>query len=151
MPDDLTFHMGEYPARIPGDRLYATNHMWVEAAGSERRCGFTAYAVRLLQDVYFLEWTVDPGQTLAFRQQIGMIESSKAEAELYAPFAGAITALNEELLEDPSAINLETYGAGWLFHMQADFSAALSPAEYIELLESVWEETQRTIKGQLND
>ncbi len=63
MSDDLIFMMGKYEARIPADRWYAPNHLWLkpkEADGqSPFRVGFTAYSVRMLQDVYFLEWAID--------------------------------------------------------------------------------------------
>jgi glycine cleavage system H lipoate-binding protein len=59
MSDELVFMMGKFAAKVPTDRLYAKNHMWGERRGDVIRCGFTAYAVRLLQDVYFLDWGVD--------------------------------------------------------------------------------------------
>ena len=58
---------------------------------------------------------------------------------------------NEELLEDPSKINVDTYGDGWLFEINGSGNELLSPGDYIEHLDSVWEVTQRTIKGQLNE
>ena len=150
MPDDLVFMMGKFPASMPRDRRYARNHMWCLPTGTGYRFGFTAYAVRLLQDVYFLEWCVDAGADVGYRQQIGSIESSKAESALYAPMTGRIVEFNQELLSDPSGINLENYGKGWLFHMQGDPSTMLSPEEYVKFLEEGWEATQRTIKGQLH-
>lgn len=144
--------MGEFPALIPVDRLYAKNHMWAQPqADGSFRFGFTAYAVRLLQDVYFLEWNVDPGTNLAERQEIGAIESKKAESALYSPMAGRLTCFNATLMSDPSAINVDKYGEGWLFEMQGDGGHLLSPDAYVEHLDSVWEVTQRTIKGQLNE
>ena len=58
---DRTFLMGKYEARIPTDRVYSDNHLWLQADGepNQYRVGFTAYSVRLLQDVYFLEWSID--------------------------------------------------------------------------------------------
>jgi len=151
MAESLPFMMGEYRAEFPTDRRYARNHMWALPVAADRyRFGFTAYAVRLLQDVYFLDWEVTAGATLAAQQEIGQIESQKAEASLYAPVAGTLTELNGVLLKDPSAINVDRYGAGWLFELVADDADLLSPAEYLDHLEAVWDVTQRTIKGQLN-
>ncbi len=150
MSDNLVFAMGEYEALFPTDRQYAQNHMWAESRNGVYRCGFTAYAVRLLQDVYFLEWCVDEGSELGQRQQIGAIESKKAESDLFAPMAGRLTQINEQLLEDPSAINVDKYGEGWLFELAADDPELLSPEGYLEHLAAVWEITQRTIKGQLS-
>ena len=64
MNHPLVFMMGEFEALFPTDRQYAKNHMWAVRQSDPRyRFGFTAYAVRLLQDVYFLEWMVDEGVT----------------------------------------------------------------------------------------
>jgi glycine cleavage system H protein len=147
---DLVFLMGAFEARFPTDRAYCTNHMWAQPRGHAHRFGFTAYAVRLLQDVYFLEWCVDEDAHLRHRQPIGSIESKKAESELYAPAAGQLVRFNDELLRDPSAINVDKYGHGWLFEMRLIGDNLLSPEEYVQHLDSVWEITQRTIKGQLS-
>jgi glycine cleavage system H protein len=151
LSDELTFMMGQFEARFPTDRLYAKNHMWAARAAGLLRFGFTAYAVRLLQDVYFLDWSIDAGTMLREKQCLGSIESKKAESDLYAPAAGRLVRFNESLLSDPSAINVDKYGEGWLFEMQTETAPLLSPAAYIEHLNSVWEVTQRTIKGQMNE
>ncbi len=147
---ELVFMMGEFAACIPTDRQYCSNHMWAQRFGHVYRFGFTAYAVRLLQDVYFLEWCVDDDTPVSLRQQIGSIESKKAESDLYAPVAGRLVRFNAALMDDPSAINVDKYGDGWLFEMETGGEKLLSPQGYLGHLESVWEITQRTIKGQLN-
>lgn len=151
MSEPLVFMMGNFEAKFPADRLYAKNHMWARPQGPSIRFGFSAYAVRLLQDVYFLDWIVDAGTLLREKQQIGAIESKKAESDLFAPLPGVLTEFNQELLADPSAINVDTYGAGWLFDMQSAAESLLSPDAYLEHLAGVWEVTQRTIKGQMNE
>jgi glycine cleavage system H protein len=143
--------MGKFEAEFPTDRQYARNHMWAQRQGDVIRFGFTAYAVRLLQDVYFLDWIVAEGTELGEKQEIGQIESKKAESSLYAPVAGRLIRFNQELLSDPSAINVDKYGGGWLFEMKCQQPTLLSPPEYIEHLTAVWEVTQRTIKGQMNE
>ena len=160
MSDELIFMMGKFEARFPKDRKYAKNHMWATPADAGApvtgevqlwRFGFSAYAVRLLQDVYFLDWTIDEGTVLKERQPIGNIESSKAESELYAPAAGLLVEFNQELLTDPSGINVDKYGRGWLFSMQTPGETLLSPEEYLVHLESAWKVAERTIKGQMNE
>jgi glycine cleavage system H protein len=149
--EELVFHMGKYAARIPTDRRYARNHMWAQAVGAGWRFGFSAYAVRLLQDVYFLDWHVSAGAQLAERQEIGEIESSKAESALYSPLAGTLREFNAVLLKDPSAINVDTYGPGWLFTLDGPGDGLLSPEEYLKHLEGSWKIAERTIKGQMNE
>ncbi len=151
MSEPLIFMMGKFEARFPTDRKYARNHMWAQADGGAPRFGFSSYAVRLLQDVYFLEWSIDPGTQLREKQEIGSIESSKAESALYAPMAGRLTEFNESLLADPSAINVDNYGQGWLFAMAGSGDQLLSPEAYLLHLEAAWKVAERTIKGQFNE
>ncbi len=157
MPD-LTFLMGKFEARIPTDRVYSDNHLWLQAEDEsgrgeltmkKYRVGFTAYSVRLLQDVYFLEWSIDPHTAVYKKQEIGEIESSKAVSTLYAPADGTILDFNERLLNDPSTINTDGYAAGWLFRIQTDANL-LTPDEYMRHLDAGWEKTQSLIKGQYN-
>jgi glycine cleavage system H protein len=149
MSANLVFMMGEFEVRIPMDRMYSENHLWLKPSGDSYQVGFTAYSVRLLQDVYFLDWSIDPNTEVQHRKEIGEIESSKALSSLYSPFSGRVLEFNESLLEDPSTINTDNYGAGWLFHFQTE-SPPLGPEKYVKLLEGGWEETQRHLKGQIN-
>jgi len=150
MPGNPTFFMGKFPALLPGGLLYARNHMWARSEGGRLRFGFTSYAVRLMQDVYFLDWQVSAGDRVELLQQIGHIETSKAVSDLFAPAAGVLAAFNAALLDDPSGINVDGYGAGWLFEMGAAPEGLLTAAEYHQFLADNWEKTQRMIKGKIN-
>ncbi len=147
---DLVFMMGKYEARFPVDRSYAKSHVWLLGTAPGYRVGLTAYAVRLLQDVYFLDWTIDPESRVRLKEEIGQIESSKAVSSLYAPAEGFIARFNPDLMNDPSLINTDPYGAGWLFEFETT-SPLLSPAEYYAHLEATWETTQRLLKSQYNE
>lgn len=151
MPDDLIFLMGKFEARLPAGLRYCKNHMWCRTADDGTHVfGFTSYAIRLMQDVYFLEWKIDPGTAVRARQEMGFIESSKAQSELYAPVPGTVQAFNTELLNDPSGINADGYGAGWLFSMQADLADTLDAEGYHAHLSATWEQTQRMLKKQVH-
>lgn len=150
MPDDVTFMMGKFAARLPGDLLYARNHMWRRPSDGGSRFGFTSYAVRLMLDVYFLDWCVDEGMDLTLKQKIGNIETSKAVSDLFAPIAGTMARINRDLLKDPSAINVDGYGPGWLFEMSGDVFGLMDAPGYAEFLAGEWEKAQRVIKGQIN-
>lgn len=147
--DSLTFLMGKFSARLPKDRQYCRNHMWCQSGGDRHRFGFTAYAVRLMQDVYFLDWSVNAGDTLQQLQPIGHIETSKATADLFAPVAGTLVTFNNDLLADPAHINVDSYGAGWLFDMSGPASGVLAAEEYYQFLEQNWDKTQRMLKGHM--
>ncbi|MDB4862816.1 MAG: glycine cleavage system protein H [Pirellulaceae bacterium] len=151
--DCLTFMMGEFEAVFPVDRYYAKNHMWAAKVDQGYRFGFSSYAVRLLQDVYFLDWYFDAPASVRFQQEIGSIESKKAESSLYAPLTGELNEFNPALMADPSHINLDNYGEGWLFELtesSENDETLMTVEEYLTHLEKVWIVTQRTIKGQMN-
>lgn len=150
MADEIVFMMGKFPAPIPRDRKYVESHLWLQPAGASYRVGFTAYSVRLLQDVYFLNWSIDPQTRVRKKQELGEIESSKALSTLYAPRNGEVGSFNEALLNDPSTINTDNYGAGWLYELSTT-EPLLTAEEYLKVLEEGWEATQRMIKGQINE
>lgn len=151
MSQSLVFMMGDFEAEIPNDRVYVRNHMWAVSVGENTyRFGLSAYAVRLLQDVYFIEFSVDAGARILSRQEMGSIESKKAESGIYSPAEGILKQINPEVLSDPSAINVDKYGDGWLFEMEQVQAELLSPSDYVAHLANAWEVAQRTIKGQAN-
>lgn len=150
MADLLTFLMGKFQAVLPGDLLYARNHMWCRREAERSRFGFTSYAVRLMQDVYFLDWVVNAGDAVGLLQQVGHIETSKAVSDLFAPLAGKLVQFNQELLKDPTPINVDGYGEGWLFEMTGAAGELLTAAEYHSFLAENWDKTQRMIKGKIN-
>jgi glycine cleavage system H protein len=104
----------------------------------------------LLQDVYFLEWSIDQDTIVRDQQEIGEIESAKAVSSMFPPCAGKVASFNPQLLNDPSGINADNYGSGWLYEFEPAANL-LSAAEYVEFLNSAWEDAQRTIKGQVNE
>lgn len=142
--------MGKFEAKIPTDRHYLESHVWLQPQGESFRLGFTSYAVRLLQDVYFLDWQIDPDTAVRKKQTIGEIESSKAVSTLYAPADGHIIRFNEALLNDPSLINADNHDRGWLYEMATE-ARLLTPQEYIQSLEAGWEKTERMLKNQYNE
>src|SRR4051794_37756205 len=152
MAESLTFHMGKYAAVLPADLRYARNHLWARPEAGAWRFGFTSYAVRLMQDVYFLSWSIDEGDAGKRMQEIGHVESSKAESDLFAPLAGTLLRFNAQLLSYPSAINVSNHEDGWLFDLQAeDDSPLMSVEQYHQFLSDNWENTQRLIKGKINE
>ena len=151
MSEPLFFMMGQYKASVPDDRMYSPRHLWLQESEFGRyRVGFTSYSVRLLQDVYFLEWSIDPGTIVRDKQEIGEVESAKAISSMFPHFAGKVLEFNQKLLNDPSGINADNYGSGWLYEFETSASS-LSATGYVEFLKSAWDDAQKTIKGQINE
>ena len=110
-------------------RRFTKSHEWIEIDGDIGTVGITLHAVEQLGDLVFVEVKA-PGTTLEAGEQAVTVESVKAAAEVYAPVAGAITEGNPAAAEDPSIVNSDPLGAGWLFRMRLS-----DPGEAAALME----------------
>jgi glycine cleavage system H protein len=109
----------------PTDLKYTASHEWVrtEADGTVS-IGITQHAQELLGDMVFVE-TPAVGRKLQAGEECAVVESVKAAADVYAPIAGTVTAVNSELDSTPEKINDDPFGA-WMFKMKPDNAAHLS-------------------------
>jgi len=109
---------------IPTDLLYTDQHEWVKLEDGVATVGITDHAQNALGDITFVELP-DESADLAKGDEACAIESAKAAASIYAPGAGKIAAGNTALEDDPSAINTDPYGAGWIYKIALDDPADL--------------------------
>jgi len=117
-------------AEVPADCRFAETHEWVRPDDGVVRVGITAFAQAELGDVVFVELPA-AGDRLTRGEAFGVVESTKAVSDLYAPLSGVVTARNEALLDAPERINEDPYGEGWLLELDPDGEGdLLSPAEY---------------------
>ncbi|MCG8583946.1 MAG: glycine cleavage system protein H, partial [Pirellulales bacterium] len=72
-------------------------------------------------------------------------------SSLFAPIGGTLSRVNDGLLKDPSSINVDKYGGGWLFEIRGDGGLLLDANAYQQHLTEAWKVAERTIKGQLNN
>jgi glycine cleavage system H protein len=109
----------------PSNLKYTASHEWVktEADGSIS-IGITQHAQELLGDMVFVE-TPAVGRRLQAGEECAVVESVKAAADVYAPVAGTVTAVNSELDSAPEKINDEPFAA-WMFRMKPDSAADLN-------------------------
>jgi glycine cleavage system H protein len=103
----------EVPVNVPEDRRYTDQHEWVLAVdGGGVRIGITDYAQDALGDVVFVD-IVDAGTTVEAGDPLAEVESTKSVAEVYAPIAGEVTAINDALVADPALVNGSPYDDAW--------------------------------------
>ncbi|MCB2100601.1 MAG: glycine cleavage system protein GcvH, partial [Rhodobacterales bacterium] len=95
---------------------YTKEHEWIRVEGDTATVGISAYAQEQLGDVVFVE-VPEVGKELAKGDEAAVVESVKAASEIYAPATGTVTAVNEDLAEDPSLVNADAMGQGWFFEM----------------------------------
>lgn len=124
---------------IPNDLRYTKSHEWVKLeANGIATIGITQHAQELLGDMVFVQ-TPGVGSKLEPGEDCAVVESVKAAADVYAPIAGEVTAVNPELETTPEKINQDAYAA-WLFKLKpvnhADVNNLLDAAAYQKMLES---------------
>lgn len=98
---------------------YTAEHEWIAFDGDTARVGITDYAADKLGDVVFVELPV-PGTAVTASTVVGEIESTKSVGELYAPVSGVIAEVNDTVVDDPSLVNTDPFGAGWLVKITVD-------------------------------
>lgn len=102
----------------PADRKYTESHEWVKDAGGTVTLGVTQFAVDELTDITYVQMK-PAGTKVAAGGAVGEIESVKATSDIYSPVAGEIVEVNKTLSDDPSLVNKDPYGAGWLVKIKA--------------------------------
>lgn len=107
---------------LPAELLYTSEHVWVKKEGNDLLVGISDYAQDQLGEVAFVDLPSE-GQQLPGHSEFGSVESVKSVNALYMPVAGTVTAINGELEDNPSLVNADCYGQGWLVRVTPDNAA----------------------------
>lgn len=98
---------------IPKNLFYTKDHEWVLIDGDSATMGITDHAQGQLGDIVFVEFPED-GTEVAVGDSIGVVESTKAVSDYYAPVVGSVAEVNNALADTPDKINSDPYGDAWL-------------------------------------
>jgi len=122
---------------IPKDLLYSDDHEWLLQEGDIATIGITDYAQQELGDIVFVELP-EIGDEIIQGESFGTIEAVKTVADLFAPVSGEVLEINESLTEDPTQVNKDPYGDGWMIkveiHDLEELEALMPAEEYEELI-----------------
>ena len=125
--------MADYPETLK----YTKEHEWTRLAGNKATVGITDFAKDQLGDVVYLELP-EVGAEVKRGQPFGVVESTKAVSELFAPLTGKVTKVNQELVDAPEGINDSPHEKGWMIEIEIsqpdEVGQLLSAAQYMELL-----------------
>lgn len=113
---------------------YTAEHEWIALDGDVATVGITDYAADKLGDVVFVDLPA-VGASVTAGAVCGEIESTKSVGELYAPLTGEIVEINADVVDDPSLVNGDAFGA-WLVKIRVDpaaVEALLDRAAYVAL------------------
>ncbi len=141
---------------VPDDLLYSEDHQWVrvQQLGSRTivRTGLTDYAQDVLGAVQFVALP-SVGSVFEATEACGEAEASKAVSDLYSPVTGSIVQVNDAVVANPSLMNQDPYGEGWLYELEIDPGTAqtlplLGVATYRALIEPTSESMSESTSEQ---
>jgi len=111
--------------KFPEGLLYTESHEWVRVGDSTLRdeggqvtIGLTDYAQSQLKDIVYVELP-EIGSEFKKGESIGVVESVKTVADVFSPITGKVAETNLALKNHPEFINVDPYGKGWIFKMEA--------------------------------
>ena len=116
-------------SKVVAELKYSAEHEWVASDGAgPAGIGISAVAADALGDIVYVDLP-EVGSTVTAGETCGEVESTKSVSDLYAPVTGEVTEVNDAVVDDPSLINSDPYGAGWLFKVAAESDGPLLSAE----------------------
>lgn len=111
----------------PSDRVYSESHEWHKLEGDVLTLGLTQFAVNALTDVTYAEMK-KPGFKFKAGDVIGEVESVKTTSDVYSLVPGEIIETNSAVAEDPSLLNSDPYGKGWLVKIRVSDKSGFARA-----------------------
>lgn len=124
---------------FPPNLKYTKDHEWARVSGNKATIGITDFARDQLGDVVYLELP-EVGATVTKGQPFGVVESTKAVSELFAPVTGKVVRVNKELVDAPEGINDDPYEKGWMVEIElataSDVNELLDAKAYEQVVAS---------------
>lgn len=97
----------------PAECQFSETHEWYRIEGDIVTVGITQFAANELTDITYVEMQ-DDGTTVNIGESLGEVESVKTTSDINSAFVGEIIESNPAVVDDPSILNSDPYGNGWL-------------------------------------
>lgn len=124
-------------SNVPTELKYSKDHEWCRLDGEYAYIGITDFAQGELGDIVFVD-VPTVGETLAAGEVFGTIEAVKTVSDAYLPVGGEVVEMNEAVDADPSLVNKDPYGEGWMVKVKvsdaSELDGLLSAEEYEALI-----------------
>jgi glycine cleavage system H protein len=139
MSEFLEVTVDKFTFKVPADRLYHRDGLWVQPlAGARVRLGLTDYLQQRNGDLAFA--SIKPiGTQVGAGGEVAEIETIKVNLSLGAPVSGTVVEINPALELSPEVVNRDPYGEGWLAvlettHLEAERGALLDGPAYFAFM-----------------
>ena len=103
--------------KLPENLLYTETHEWVKNEENQVTIGLMDYAQSQLKDIVYAD-IPEAGSQFKKGDSMGVVESVKTVADIYAPVTGKVIDGNFTLKDHPEFVNQDPYGKGWLVKME---------------------------------
>lgn len=110
---------------MPEELYYHQEHMWAKVEGDKVRVGLNDFSQKLAGEISYIEMP-EEGDQVKQNEVVGSYETGKWLGKIYTPVSGEIISINEDAEDDPTLINKDPYGAGWVFEMKMSDSSQLA-------------------------
>jgi len=118
--------------KFPADLKFTVSDEWLRVEGNTATLGVSEFAQDQLSDIVYFEATVRVGERVSKGDQVAIVESVKAAADVYTPVSGEITEVNQALAQSPELVNSDPYGGAWMVKLKLG-----NPSEVEVLMDSV--------------
>jgi glycine cleavage system H protein len=119
---------------------FTQDHEFIEATADVATVGVSEHAQSQLGDIVFVDLP-EVGAKLKKGDAAAVVESVKAASDVYTPASGEVVAVNSKLTDNPSLVNEDAQGAGWLFKLKlsnpAEIDGLMDAAAYAEYLKTI--------------
>lgn len=96
---------------------FTPDHEWILVENDSATVGITQYAQEQLGDVVFVQLP-KLGDSFEAGAAAVVVESVKAASEVFTPIKGEIVEVNQGVSDNPSLVNSDPTGKGWLFKVK---------------------------------
>ena len=127
---------------FPADLKYTKDHEWIRVEGDNIiYVGITDFAQSELGELVYVE-VETVGDTIDAEEVFGTVEAVKTTSDLFMPVKGEILEFNPKLDEnegdDPTLINSDPYGDGWIVKIKINdpevLNTLMNAAAYQDLV-----------------
>ena len=118
---------------------YTQSHEWIQIEGDIGVVGITKYAQQELGEIVHVELP-HVGQEIDVGDEVAVLESTKAAADIYSPVSGKVLSVNQKIKDDLELINKSPESVGWHFKIKLEDHRELEilydEKQYMELVSS---------------
>ena len=121
----------------PDNLKYNKDHEWVKVDENKCFIGITNHAQAELGDIAYVNIAEDL-KLVNIGECFGTIEAVKTVADLISPVTGKVIEINTSLNDDPSVVNTDPYGSGWMIKVELcnsdELNNLMTADEYMDFI-----------------